>query len=89
MGESKNTHFYDFWIFGRVPEPQNQYYLYLETSRYRTHAKNKKSFKTHILFGNLKMSGIHFLKFGKRWAPTIQKDPSNKFLKILDMGPIS
>ena len=34
MGELKNPHLYDFGIFGRVPEPQNQYYLSLETPGY-------------------------------------------------------
>ena len=34
MGETQTPHFYDFWIFGRVPEPQNQYYLSLETPGY-------------------------------------------------------
>ena len=33
MGESENPHFYDFWIFGRVPEFQNQQSLSLETPR--------------------------------------------------------
>ena len=27
MGETETYHFYDFEISGRVPEPQNQYYL--------------------------------------------------------------
>ena len=31
MGEPKNPHSYDFWIFGRVPEPQNQLCLSSET----------------------------------------------------------
>ena len=33
MGEPKNPNFYDFGIFGRVPEPQNQYDLSLEIPR--------------------------------------------------------
>ena len=31
MGEPKNAYFYDFVFFGRVPEPQNQLLLFLET----------------------------------------------------------
>ena len=31
MGEPTNPHFCDFGIWGRVPKPQNQYYLSLET----------------------------------------------------------
>ena len=30
MGEPKNPHFYDFWIFGHAPEPQNHLLLSLE-----------------------------------------------------------
>ena len=36
MGETKKPHFNDFKILGRVHEPQNQYYLSLET---QGHAK--------------------------------------------------
>ena len=32
MGEPKHPHFYDFGIFGRVPEAQNQLCLSLETT---------------------------------------------------------
>ena len=31
MGEPKTPHFYDLGISERVPEPQNHYYLSLET----------------------------------------------------------
>ena len=34
MGEPRNSDFYDFWISGRVPEPQNQLFLSLETPGY-------------------------------------------------------
>ena len=41
MGEPKNPDFYDFEIFGRVPEPQNQYYLSSETPGSSTRFKKK------------------------------------------------
>ena len=31
MGETKNPNFFDFGIYGSVPEPQNQLFLTLET----------------------------------------------------------
>ena len=39
MGESINPQFDDFGLFGCVPEPQNQYYLSLETPGYQTKIK--------------------------------------------------
>ena len=50
MGEPQ-TSFYDFGISGRVPEPQNQYYLSLETSEYFNKSKqNPKSFPKHMFW---------------------------------------
>ena len=34
MGETVTPHFYDFWIWGRVPAPQNRLFLSLKTPRY-------------------------------------------------------
>ena len=31
MGKTENPHVHDFEVFGRVPEPQHQYYFSLET----------------------------------------------------------
>ena len=45
MGETETSHFYDFGISGRVPEPQNQYYLSLETP---SHSKESKKKPTHF-----------------------------------------
>ena len=47
MGEPTNPHFYDFGIFGRVLEPQNQYYLSLETPGHL----NKKQEKYQSISG--------------------------------------
>ena len=41
MGEPQTPHFYDFGISGRVPEPQNQLFLSLETPGHPT--KTSKS----------------------------------------------
>ena len=44
MGEPETSHFYDFGISGRVPEPQNQYYSFCETPGYlKESKKNPKS----------------------------------------------
>ncbi len=40
MGEPRTPHFHDLGIFGRVPEPQNQYYLSFETPG---HIKNQET----------------------------------------------
>ena len=39
MGESQTLHFYDFGIFERVPEPQSQLFLSLETPGYLNNVK--------------------------------------------------
>ena len=45
MGEPKTSHFHDFGISGRVPELQNQYYLFVETPGYlKESKKSPKSF---------------------------------------------
>ena len=56
MGESKNPHFYDSGIFGRVPEPQNQYYLSLETPGYLKQFKKSQLVSNNISFINIKIS---------------------------------
>ena len=58
MGESPNPHFYDFGIFGRVPEPQHPLFLYLETPGYFKKSKNNW-FPTNIVI-NVKVPKIHF-----------------------------
>ena len=39
MGEARTAHFYDFGIFGGVPEPQHQFFIFGDTS-----TSNKGSF---------------------------------------------
>ena len=88
MGESKNLHFYDFGIWGRVPAPQNQYYLSLEARGDFKKAKiNQTHFwKTPYIFHIFQNVGN--CKIGKSWAPRNLDDPFNKILKIMDMGSI-
>ena len=50
MGEPQIPHFYDFGIFGCVPEPQNQIFLYLETPGHLT--------KQQVIFVNLEILEI-------------------------------
>ncbi len=52
MGEPKNPHFYDAGISGRVPEPQNQLLLSLETPGYLNKIKKYlcNSFKTYDVY---------------------------------------
>ena len=58
MGESQTPHFYDFGISGRVPQPQNQYYLSFETPGYLTEFKKNP---THC-FENIMFININILK---------------------------
>ena len=40
MGETETPHFYDLGISGRVPEPQSQLFLSLETPGHQNKKKN-------------------------------------------------
>ena len=53
MGELKTRHFHDLWIFGRVHEPKNQYYLSLETPGYSNYLKKNPNRFGNILFGEI------------------------------------
>ncbi len=57
MREPANLHCYDVGIFGRIPEPQNQYYLSLETPR---HLKQLK--KIPWVFRNMVFINLIFLE---------------------------
>ena len=91
MGETETPHFYDIGIFGGVPEPQKQLSLSLETPGYLDNIKKIPwNMFEHIVLINLKISEIqNCTNFRTKRAPTNDEDPSNKFLKILDMGSIS
>ena len=56
MGEAQTLHFYDFGMFEPVPEPQNQYYLSLETpGHFNNSKKNPKSFWGNIIYVDIKI----------------------------------
>ena len=66
MGEPENPHFHDFGILGRVPEPQNQLYLTLETPRYLTKIKKHSwHILENIYFRNLTILKSENEKVGK------------------------
>ena len=74
MGETESPHVHDFGIFGRVPEPQNQYHSSLETPGYLKKTMNKRIIFGNLMFGNLKMSEIaHFIVVGNGGSRTIPK----------------
>ena len=58
MGETKTPNFYDFGIFERVPKPQNQLFLSLETPG---HLKNQENSLEHFF----KILFVCISKFGK------------------------
>ena len=78
MGETKTPPFYDFWIWGRVPEPQNQLFLSLETPGHlQKIKKNHWNLFQRIVFINLlNLSEIQFVddirKDGHRIIPKIR-----------------
>ena len=75
MEEPQTHHFYDFGIFERVPEPQHQLFLSLETpGQLRQIKKTPLEHLKHIMFINLKMLEIQKLNnFGKDGHRTIPK----------------
>ena len=86
MGESQTQYFYDFGILGRVPEPQNQLLLSLETPKIK---QNPGHFKQYYFYKSQNFGNLKQYKLSKRWAPKNPDDPSNKILKILDMRSIA
>ena len=77
MGETENPSFHAFWIFARVHEPQNQYYLYLP--RHSRQLKTNPKSSPKYYYGKYENSEHHFLflKGWKRWAPKNPDDASN------------
>ena len=49
MGETETPHFYDIGIWGRVPEPQKQLCLSLETPGYHKNQTHLWNMIKHIL----------------------------------------
>ena len=63
MGGPRTLHFHDFGTFGRAPEPQHQYYLYLESPGYfKKYEENPKSFWGVSFWGNMRIANVE--KFG-------------------------
>ena len=58
----QTPHFHDFGIFERVPEPQNQYYLSLETPG---HSKQSQKIPNHLK--TYYIGKIEIWKFWKVW----------------------
>ena len=84
MGEAKNSHFYDFGIWGRVPEPRNQLFLSFETPGHLKQIKHPplEQFVKNNVSMNLIIPEIH--AFSNFRAPENDEDPLNTILKILD-----
>ena len=84
--QSPHYHFYDFGISERVLEPQNHiiYLCWLQDTS--NGSWNSPYYFLKILgFASLRTTGT----FWKRRAPKHPDDPSNKILKVLDMGAVS
>ena len=68
MGEPPNPHFYDFGVFERFPEPQNQLFLSLETPEHlEKQKKSPKPPQTILCSINriAKARNSFFVNFGK------------------------
>ena len=76
MGETETPHFYDFVIFGRVPEPQNQLCLSLETPGYPKNREKNMEHLKHFIFINLIVLEFqhvdNFGKDGRRKIPPVR-----------------
>ena len=82
MGEPKNLHFHDLGIFGRVPEPQHQYYLFVETPGYLNKSRNHwNMLETHSFYEYQNVGNPKVWKLWKNGLRTKSDDPSNDFLK--------
>ena len=72
MGEPKKLRFYDFWIFGRVPEPphQHQYYVFLETpgSLNKNQEKPCDIFETYSVYKSQTLGTPNIFKI---WEKTV------------------
>ena len=82
MGKIKPYHFHDFWISGPVGP-----LIYLWIRIYQNSFKiwEHENLLENNIFANIKMLGFICVDFcWKKWGPTNDEDPSNKFLKILD-----
>ena len=75
MGEPPTPHFYDFGTFGRVPEPQNQLFVSLESPGYLKNQENPWNILKNMIVVNLKMSETHFLSI-------LEKGGRRKMMKI-------
>ena len=91
MGEPQTPHFYDFGILGRVPEPQNQLFLSLETPGHLKQIKKipLNNLKTYYCYKTQNSGNRTFWEFPKGQAPNNPDVPFDQFLKIMDMRPIS
>ena len=70
----ETPHFYDFEIFGRVPEPRNQYHLSFETPRYLNKSRIPLDYCQHVLMilKSLEIANIRNVrKDGHHQIPTI------------------
>ena len=78
-------------MFGRVPEPPNQLFVFFETPGYLNKIKNNPwDISKHIIFGKPQNAGNpEISQLSKRRAPTNDEDPLNKIWNILEMGSIS
>ena len=66
MGEPKNPNFYDLESFGRVPEPQNQYFVSFGTPGYLKENQEKAERVSDIIFANLIFSKSDCLQMFER-----------------------
>ena len=90
MGETETAHFYDFWISGRVPGSQTNYFLSLEKPGYlKSSKKIPNRFWKYYAGKSQKIRHPYCLQILEKTDTENPDDPSNTFLEILDMGSLS
>ena len=66
MGGPQTPHFFDFGTWGRVPEPQNHYYLSLETPGHLNKSRNPWHIFVKYDLLNLKKGKPNMLIFSEK-----------------------
>ena len=80
MGETKNLHFYDFAILGRVQTPSKPTISFFGDTRTTTNLRNICGIFENMIFINLKT-------LESSWVVNLGKDGHRTFMKIRLINP--
>ena len=90
MGEIETPHFYDFWLFGRVPEPQNHLFVSVVTPWHlKESKKTSQSFSEKCYLVKSQDVWESNVCFVEKAGTDNSDDSFRKIVKILDMIALS